>query len=112
MDSLDRRRRRRRRRESFASTCLDPALRAALGQRTVREDAELATRIVNWGDIAAGEFLREVFEGRRKNNLLLLRYSVSWSFRVQCCRDPVIVMSIESVGYCSDLTDSPAVRCV
>jgi hypothetical protein len=40
--SLDRRRRRRRRRESFASTCLDPALRAALGQRTVREDAELA----------------------------------------------------------------------
>lgn len=37
--SLDRR---RRRRESFASTCLDPALRAALGQRTVREDAELA----------------------------------------------------------------------
>ncbi len=64
------------------------------------------------GDIAAGEFLREVFEGRRKNNLLLLRYSVSWSFRVQCCRDPVIVMSIESVGYCSDLTDSPAVLCV
>ncbi len=46
VDSLDRRRRRRRRRESFASTCLDPALRAALGQRTVREDAELATRIV------------------------------------------------------------------
>lgn len=45
VDSL-RRRRRRRRRESFASTCLDPALRAALGQRTVREDAELATRIV------------------------------------------------------------------
>jgi hypothetical protein len=36
------RRRRRRRLDSFASTCLDPALRAALGQRTVREDAELA----------------------------------------------------------------------
>ncbi len=43
VDSLDRR---RRRREFFASTCLDPALRAAIGQRTVREDAELATRIV------------------------------------------------------------------
>jgi hypothetical protein len=40
VDSLSRRPRRRR--ESFASTCLDPALRAALGQRIVREDAELA----------------------------------------------------------------------
>jgi hypothetical protein len=61
VDSLDRRRRRRR--ESFASTCLDPALRAALGQRTVRENAELARESLEGsqrGTLQRGIFTRSL----------------------------------------------------